>query len=57
MKKASEYREHAEECRRLARTARNEEDRRALMQMAEAWEDMAKYRERHTARARKPDSN
>ena len=46
MKKASEYREHAEECRKLAASARTPEDHAQLMKMAEAWEDMARYRER-----------
>jgi hypothetical protein len=46
MKQAAEYREHAAECLKLANTARNEAERRQLLQMAEAWERMAAERER-----------
>jgi hypothetical protein len=50
VKKASEYREHAADCRKLAFYASTEEDRQTLMRMAQAWEEMAKYREQRAAR-------
>jgi hypothetical protein len=46
MKQAAEYRKHAEECRKLAHSARNEPERKQLMDMAAAWERLAKDRER-----------
>lgn len=46
MKKASEYREHAEECRALARTMPETHQRERLLQMAAMWEEMAVWRER-----------
>jgi hypothetical protein len=46
MKLASEYRQHAQECRALARTAQNEEQRTQLLKMAEAWDNFAAERER-----------
>jgi hypothetical protein len=44
MKKATDYRHHADECRALARTAR-QEDRAPLLHMAEMWESLAVDRE------------
>ena len=41
MKKASEYREHARECRALAAGMEALEQRQQLMQMAEHWERLA----------------
>lgn len=41
MKKASEYRTHARECRALAANMESEEQRGQLMQMAEHWEQLA----------------
>jgi hypothetical protein len=46
MKKASEYREHAQECRTLARRARSAEDRAMFLNMADTWESLAEARER-----------
>jgi hypothetical protein len=46
MKKASEYRAHAEDCRRLAMQMKLEPERAALVQMAADWEEMAVYRAR-----------
>ena len=46
MKKRSEYRQHAEECRALARKAQNEQQRIQLLKMAEAWDNLATERER-----------
>jgi hypothetical protein len=41
MKKASEYRQHAEECRALARTMQDTEQRNQLLAMAETWDKLA----------------
>jgi hypothetical protein len=46
MKKTSEYRKHAQECRAMAQNARNAEEREQLLKMAEAWERFAVERER-----------
>ena len=46
MKKTSEYRKHAQECRAMAQNARNAEERGQLLKMAEAWERFAVERER-----------
>lgn len=48
MDKSKEYREHAEECRALARNAQNEEQRRQLLELAETWGSLALERERMT---------
>jgi chromosome segregation ATPase len=50
MKKASEYRDHAEECRRMASAVANEDHKTALIQMAEAWETLARDRIEHLRR-------
>jgi hypothetical protein len=44
MRKISEYKVHAEECRRLAAGTSNEEHRAALYKMAETWESLAEER-------------
>lgn len=44
MKKASEYRQHAEECRQLASNMESGEQRDQLLQMAANWERMAEDR-------------
>jgi hypothetical protein len=41
MKKASEYRQHADECRALASQMESGEQREQLMNMAAQWERMA----------------
>ncbi|WP_374472202.1 hypothetical protein [Phenylobacterium sp.] len=41
MKKASEYREHAAECRALAAAMPSDQQRAQLLQMAEHWEKLA----------------
>jgi hypothetical protein len=45
MKKASEYREHAEECRNMARGLPEGEHRTQLLEMARTWDNLAKERE------------
>ncbi len=44
MKKASEYRQHAEECRDLARRAKEAEHRDMLLNMAATWDSLAAER-------------
>jgi hypothetical protein len=46
LKKASEYRQHAEECRMLARNAASPEHKAMLENMAATWESLAVERER-----------
>jgi hypothetical protein len=46
VKKANEYREHAQECRQLARNAQNVGQRTQLLEMAQTWENLALERER-----------
>lgn len=41
MKKASEYRLHAKECRELAASMESNEQRAQLLQMAEHWDKLA----------------
>jgi len=58
MKKSNEYRQHAEECRALARKAQNDEQRAQLLKMAEAWENFATERERtSSSKLNKEQSN
>jgi hypothetical protein len=44
MRKVSEYRQHARECRSLAKTARFSQHREILLNMAAAWETLANDR-------------
>jgi hypothetical protein len=46
MKKASDYRQHALECRTLATQTKIEEHRQMLLNMAETWEMLADGRSR-----------
>ncbi len=46
MRKALEFREHAQECRLLASKAQNPDQRAQLIKMAETWESLAESRER-----------
>lgn len=46
MRKASEYRQHAKECRSLAGHAISEEHRKQLLAMAESWDTLASEREK-----------
>jgi len=41
MKKASEYRQHAEECRALAQGMDHGEQRNQLLEMATTWDNLA----------------
>ena len=46
MKKAQDYRDHASECRALARKARSNEERVQLLAMAATWDGLAAERVR-----------
>jgi hypothetical protein len=50
VRKISDYKRHAEECRMLAQTADTAEHRATLLAMAETWLDLAKARETEIAR-------
>ena len=50
MKKVSEYRERAEDCRILAKRASLESRRDMLLKMAATWDGLAEDRERTMAR-------
>jgi hypothetical protein len=49
MKKVSDYRRHAEECRTLLSGAKTTEHREMLLKMAETWEGLAAAREKKLA--------
>jgi hypothetical protein len=57
MQKAEEFREHADECRKMARSTSNEDHRQQLIKMAEIWESLAKERERMNAKKEKEDKS
>ena len=46
MKKASEYRKHAEECLALSKQVPEGEQRKQLLEMARTWNALAEDRER-----------
>ena len=46
VKKLSEYRQHASECRSLAATMPSDDQREQLLAMAETWDRLAEERER-----------
>ncbi len=46
MRKAAEYRQHAQECRSIAAAMGAHEHREQLLEMAATWERMAAERER-----------
>jgi hypothetical protein len=46
MKTAAEYRQHADECRALARQVSEGVQRKQLLEMARTWDDLAEDRER-----------
>jgi hypothetical protein len=53
MKKASEYLQHAAECRDLAARATTDEQRKMLLTMAATWEGLAHKREMRMAQQRR----
>jgi hypothetical protein len=50
MRKIDDYRQHAEQCREMARRARGPEERDMLLNMAETWESLARDREQQLQR-------
>jgi hypothetical protein len=50
MQNPAKFRDYAEECKRLAKTAANEKDRAALLEIAEAWLGCALEAERRNKR-------
>ena len=52
MKKASDYRQHAVECRALAQKMSPGEQREQLLTIARTWDKLAKERERREHRTR-----
>jgi len=55
MQNPAKFREYAEHCRRLAKTAANNKDRAALLEIAEAWLARATEAERKSKRRESPD--
>ena len=51
MRRASEYRQHAQECRSLAAKMEHAQERDLLLRMAATWDEMAAERERMPAAA------
>lgn len=47
MSLSGQFRQNAEECRRLAQTMQTEEQRRAVLELAEMWEQRARDAEAH----------
>jgi hypothetical protein len=56
LKTVKEYREHAEECRKLAQSMSSAEHKVALLSMAETWEGLAQEREKRIAREANKDT-
>jgi hypothetical protein len=52
MKTAEEYRQHADECRRLAERARSPDERKAILQIATSWDKLAGDRDRKITKER-----
>src|SRR4051812_34373590 len=50
MRKIEDYKNHAHDCRAMARISTNEEHRQGLIQMAEIWESLAADRIAQTMR-------
>lgn len=46
MRKVEEYREHAFECRAMAKRSVDPYERQALLHIAEVWDDLANQREK-----------
>ena len=51
MRTISEFRNHAQECRELAKLVHKLEDKDALDRAAQSWDNLAKLRERELAAA------
>jgi hypothetical protein len=50
MRKIEDYKNHARDCRAMARISTNEDHRQGLIQMAEIWESLAADRMAQTVR-------
>jgi hypothetical protein len=57
MQNPATFREYAEECKRLAKTAKSEKDRAALLEIAEAWFACAAEAERNSRRRKASDKD
>jgi hypothetical protein len=57
MKTAAEYREHAEQCRLLARQTNEPSQREQLLRMAQTWDKLAETRERASKEGGPPDAS
>jgi hypothetical protein len=53
MKKASEYRQRADQCRILARAAKSPQHREMLLDMAATWDGLAEDRMKQAARSKR----
>jgi hypothetical protein len=53
MKSAAEYRAYAEQCIESAKTARSQEERDSLLEMARAWIEQA-HQVEHSSTVQKP---
>lgn len=57
MRKISEYHEHAEECRQLAKQMKDPKQREQLEAMASAWMMLADERRKQIAKEQKSDAD
>jgi hypothetical protein len=57
MQDPAKFREYAEQCKRLAKTARSERDRAALLEIAEAWLACAAEAERNPSKRKSSDED
>jgi hypothetical protein len=57
MQNPAKFREYAEQCKRLAKAAKTEKDRAALLEIAEAWLTCAAEAERTNTRKGMSEKN
>ncbi|HEY8441096.1 MAG TPA: hypothetical protein VIK79_06570 [Xanthobacteraceae bacterium] len=55
MQDAAKFREYAEQCKKLAQSAATEKDRKALLEIAQAWLNCASEAERKSNKGTKND--
>jgi hypothetical protein len=55
MQDAAKFREYAEQCKKLAQNAATEKDRKALLEIAQAWLNSASEAERKSNKGTKND--
>jgi hypothetical protein len=53
MDKVDDYKQHADDCRRMARSAATPEHKSALLRMAETWDNLADARAVELERAKR----